>query len=431
MISPIMLSLAAGNHAAATTFYRRPTACFNSEGASMQTESNVETVQRVAGTYARLWIRVTSNDRGSTTVRTRVNAANGAQSLTVGASATGLFEDTTNADTIAAGDDVAISIAVGSGGASFIAPVSGLTFSPTDASKTVSKLGTFTSSPAITGASATFYWTICGDATSILTTEAHAQFSLRTAGTLKNAHAYVSANARVTTTTIVSRVSAADGALTLSIGAGATGLFEDTSNSDAVVSGDEINWKVTTGTGTQSLTVQHVGMDLETTTGICVMVGRRQGSSVSALTTRYSAANGWLGYETAEATVQQQVTVPGVASDLSAYVITNGITGTTTINFRKNGANGNQSLSIGASATGFFEDASNSDVLALTDLINYRIVGGNSGGGITPGVVGVHFEEQAIERGLGGFRQFRDVSQAARLRRHVPSFNSSLIGKVA
>ncbi|MFY9869298.1 MAG: hypothetical protein WAK17_06235 [Candidatus Nitrosopolaris sp.] len=54
-----------------------------------------------------------------------------------------------------------------------------------------------------------------------------------------------------------------------------------------------------------------------------------------------------------------------------------GITATT----RKNGTNGNMSLSVSASQTGLFQDVSNSDSLAVGDDYDYTFQFSNTGGG--------------------------------------------------
>lgn len=67
------------------------------------------------GTYV-----VTNTLTASTTLRTRVNAGNGAQSVSIGSGSTGFFEDTSNADTIAAGDNLNTQLVTGATGTSII-----------------------------------------------------------------------------------------------------------------------------------------------------------------------------------------------------------------------------------------------------------------------------------------------------------------------
>jgi len=83
-----------------TTEYWNPIA---GPAASHTTEAQAEFKTRNAGTLADFYVKVGSVVNGGThTFRTRVNAANGNQSVTV--NGTGVFEDTTNTDSLAAAD---------------------------------------------------------------------------------------------------------------------------------------------------------------------------------------------------------------------------------------------------------------------------------------------------------------------------------------
>src|SRR6476659_7623170 len=72
------------------------------------TEANNDIKVQQAGTLSNLYARVQTNSIASanTTIITRKNAGNGGQTLTIGSSATGEFEDTSGTDTIAAGDKI-------------------------------------------------------------------------------------------------------------------------------------------------------------------------------------------------------------------------------------------------------------------------------------------------------------------------------------
>jgi hypothetical protein len=81
-----------------------------------------------------------------------------------------------------------------------------------------------------------------------------------------------------------------------------------------------------------------------------------------------------------EADAQRTVRTPGVYSKLSLRVVTNNTTGSSTVKFRKNGADGNQTITIGAGVTGEFIDASNTDSAADGDEICYQVINGGGGG---------------------------------------------------
>src|SRR3990167_11137323 len=85
--------------------------CANSTTGDNLTEANRQITYRSAGTLSNLWVNVDSNTLdGTTTIRTRINGANGAQSVSFASSTTGIAEDTTNSDTIVAGDEVNYSL---------------------------------------------------------------------------------------------------------------------------------------------------------------------------------------------------------------------------------------------------------------------------------------------------------------------------------
>lgn len=78
-------------------------------------------------------------------------------------------------------------------------------------------------------------------------TEVLSQIKAIETATLSFMRAVVASNAQTGTTTVVFRKSGVTGNQALSIGTAATGAFEDTTNTDSVVSGDLINGMITLG----------------------------------------------------------------------------------------------------------------------------------------------------------------------------------------
>ena len=89
-------------------------------GSDVGTELNTRLLLRggITWTFQNLFFRVTTNTiNGSTTTTCRKNAANGNQSVSISASTTGIFEDTSNTDNYVDGDDInALIVAGGSTG---------------------------------------------------------------------------------------------------------------------------------------------------------------------------------------------------------------------------------------------------------------------------------------------------------------------------
>mgnify|MGYP000169635800 FL=1 len=81
---------------------------------------------------------------------------------------------------------------------------------------------------------------------------------------------------------------------------------------------------------------------------------------------------------------QLLVRVAGDFAKLGVQIPANSIaTSATTVKFRKNAADGNQAISIGAGLTGFFQDASNSDTVASGDKVNLAFATPNTSGSLT------------------------------------------------
>lgn len=98
-------------------------------------------------------------------------------------------------------------------------------------------------------ASTTYY--VCANGSSYLetTTESLVANFVNTAGTWLNGQVRVTANSHSGATIVSSRISGADGTISISCTGGATGVFADTTHTDALVAGNAINWKVITASG--------------------------------------------------------------------------------------------------------------------------------------------------------------------------------------
>src|SRR3990167_9488536 len=76
----------------------------------------VQTIYRTAGTLANLYVYISQNDRGASTYKSWINVSAGNLSVSITASGTGGFEDTSNSDSITAGDAVNAQSITGAGG---------------------------------------------------------------------------------------------------------------------------------------------------------------------------------------------------------------------------------------------------------------------------------------------------------------------------
>lgn len=382
-------SIATLNVGAGATGYQ---AFFGAISAAIATEAQAEIPVRVAGVFSKMWISVLANTRTTAgTARFRIDTGGGPgdgnQTFSITALTTGDFQDASNTDTVAAGSRVDMSITSGTGGSSFTYTGPSVVFdvAGVQAQNRVSSSGI----PTGSAASTTYYFGI-GGSTSLVTSEAQVQQIARTALTLKNFATYVVTNARSTTTTSGSRVNTANGNLAVSIGASATGLFEDTGNSDTVASGIPIDAFLTTGTGTGDIITSFIGYEVLAADGSFILYnGTAAGTAVNLSTTTYFSASGRLSANTTETQRRVLASVPFVATRLQVYVSANTVTATTTVNFRR-GTSNDMNVSIGSSATGLFEDTTNSSSVVATDYINYQVVTGGSGTSCTFTFMSVH-----------------------------------------
>lgn len=346
-----------------------------------------------AVTLSHLWARVVANaTSASSSVVSRKNGVDGNLTLSIGAGATGTFEDTTHTDSIASGDDAAIKVVAGAGGPLGIETISILV---EPSSGTVVKLSNTSVTPNANGVTRVVRLTGWDDNT-VTGSEAQTQLEFENAGTLKNLYVYVSSNARTTDTTISVRKNGSNtGCPTVTVGAGGTGVFEDTSTTVAVANGDDINYRWTTLAGTQDLVATQVAIEFVTADEFTQLVcaAGSAGSTINAGLTRYSIpiGTGALSYTT-ESPSQLLIRQAMTLSNLKARVRTNSLSASSTLKLRKNGADGNQVLTIGAGVTGWIEDTTNSDTLADGDLINYQLVTGATGTSIVVDMTGMKAE---------------------------------------
>lgn len=232
--------------------------------------------------------------------------------------------------------------------------------------------------------STTRYYPLAGEGSA--TAEARAQIRIRDSYTWTNLGLTVNANAGTGTSTVKSRVNGADGNQAISISAGATGDFEDTTHSDSLADGDLVAVQIAAAGG-GNLTIDSVSSLVTHSGDVAIEIAAAplaSGSGGSGLVlngaTSWNALHGPLvGASGAESLSQVTCRNATTLSRLRAYVSVNSASGTSTVKLRKNGADGNQAVSITTGATGEFEDTSNSDSLVAGDEACYQFTAGGSG----------------------------------------------------
>lgn len=332
----------------------------------------------------RLFARVLTNTvTNGTTVTVRKSLADTAVTLSIGGDATGEFEDVSNSVAFANTDEIAIEVTAATEGGTntIVFSLLGVVFTPSSGTASVQ---TASGTQSLSGASTTSFWAL-GDRDAASVDEARHEWAVRSSFTASNLYVVVSANARTTNTVVTSRKNRAGGAMSVTYGSTETGAKEDASNSDDLVSGDEYNCAITTGTGTGTITFQVHSVMLASADGRYPLLAA--GSVVQAFNLTWYVGPGNIDAATmvtTEATTQLRSRFATTLRELSAFVQGNSITTSASIiRTRVNGGNGNQAVSYAAAETGQKSDASNTDVLDADDLYNLQIVTPNTSGALT------------------------------------------------
>ena len=216
---------------------------------------------------------------------------------------------------------------------------------------------------------------------------------------MRNLAVYVSANARTTNTIVKSRKNTADGNLTITIGPGATGFFEDTTNADTLAATDDYATATLTGTGTETLTCQSISLDFVSSGGQGLTInGRGVGFTIPAASTNYFPIGGALNAGTTEAGAQQKPRHRVRFTGLKVHVQSNTITAASVLRLRKNGANANMICNIPASTNNYITDTTNTDTFETTDDISIQLVAGATGTSLSLRLITVNPFDLAVAK---------------------------------
>ena len=338
-------------------------------------EARSQTMARSAYTLAKLLVRAVANaTSASSTVTSRVASGAGAQSVSIGATLTGLFQDTTNSDSIASGSVFNNRVVTGAGGTLTLSIIA-YTLAHATANDFV-LVGSYPGEQLFPVASAAY--AAIGGRSDYTTPEALAQFTFRAVATLSNVRMYVEFNTCVDNETITLRKNGANGNQIGSILAGTTGSIEDTTNSDSVAVGDEICYEYSQESGAGSLTWTLTNMK-------CISAHRPRVSDAHAAAVaadQYFSLDGQILDNTTEANVQLEARSSFNAANLLANVQTHGASSGVNLFFRVGGVNSVLTVTIPDSTTGVVEDTTNSVSIVSGDLYNWFMDHGGGAGGI-------------------------------------------------
>jgi len=346
------------------------------------TEANVAVPYRSAGTFSKLYIRVTANTTSaSSTLVVRKNGADQALTLTIPAATAGVFEDTTNTFSITAGDLVNYKTVSGGTGVVTISLISVIFDATTNC---VSKL--IADGVAHTSASASRFHVISGANSAVSSSGTTPNNTIRKVATFKNHATYVSANARTTNTVFTLRKNAVDSTVTVTFGNVETGLKEDSTHTSVTAANDVLDYKTSTGTGTETLTTEYEAIEAEHATD-CLVSASSLGASADQIanfaTTWYMPIGGSTQIFSSEANTQQKPRAGFIISELTFRTNVNTLDGACVVTLRKNGADTALTVTMTAGSTTPVTDSTHTVSVGSNDDINLSIVSAGTTGAIT------------------------------------------------
>lgn len=375
----------------------------------LDANANTEAQREISagGTSEEFGTNVRTNSTGSSVqVSLRVNDVVSAQSVAVTASTTGVFVDT---------DDVSISDGDtitwyhdDPGFKNMQHGAAWISFNATTNTHMVyshNRAGT-ANEFQISGSGDTEYAPISGlnrNSTGTNNTDAETRCEMQVGGTFELLRTYIHANSYATlAATLDLRKNGADGNQSISITAATTGYFEDNTNTDTFVAGDDMNYEATGPAESGTIDFQFIAVNSDNTADAFDLIGSHGRSESGVGTDGNVPICGDAAWTEADDNASNiEFPFDCTFSDLRFYLITN--SGSDVVDFGMDiaGSNGSGSISAasGAGTTGLFSDTSNSETSTAGDAISFWATQTGAGVNKTLGWTGISAEE---DTGGGG-----------------------------
>lgn len=344
---------------------------------NMTAEARSQVLSRGTYTLAKLLIKVVANAQTvDATLTSRKDTAPGAQSATVTALTTGFFEDTVNTDSLADGSLFNRSLVTGAGGAGL------LTFTAVGATLATSTEDAIFSLNAgsaggESGPNNTTLWLGLSGSLGDTTSEPNTEYTFRSAATLSNLRNFTNTAPNGSAITIRARKNQGNGNQVATVTDGATGSFEDTTNTDAYVSGDEgdLQWSAGVQSAWRSAVLQ-----CKVASAVRPLI-----SYLDTGTGFWNAAQFFnpegISYDTSvEGDTQMKARASFTLQSMFCNIIATNTVVDNTVFARKGGANTALTLTITAGTTGIFEDTVNTVSYVAGNLYNYGSPGAGAAG---------------------------------------------------
>lgn len=232
--------------------------------------------------------------------------------------------------------------------------------------------------------------------TTAITTEFVTGMTCRNAGTFSHMYVRLSANSNSLSTTFTFRDGGVSKNETISVATTVTGDFEDAVNTDVAAAGDVVNMTSVPGAGTGTVTMMATSVLFNATdvsNTVTRIVSYNGGGVIfSTVGTFFNCLDGNLAAttNTVEGVCKARQRKAGTFKNLYQRFSTNGNSAAVTYQSRKNGGNGNLTISIAASNTGAVEDTTNSDTVVPGDDYNTTFITSGTVS-FTPRQTGVEF----------------------------------------
>lgn len=246
--------------ASATRFLALSGAMLPADGAT--TEANTQWKQRGYTSWEAMQVRATANARtNDSTIKNRINGADGTGSIVFGAGISGLLTDTGIGDSLSDGDLIGLSLTLLTGTQDLTLSLAGCTLKNASTSKS-DCFGGRGDGLARAASATAHYFPLGGSHVTTETTEVNVATRMGFDGTASNLRCYLSANTySVAATLKLFKNGSAVITLTLGAGGGA-GWYENASDTVAFVAADVLSFEYVGGTS-GSITIQATGVTLE------------------------------------------------------------------------------------------------------------------------------------------------------------------------
>lgn len=211
----------------------------------------------------------------------------------------------------------------------------------------------------------------------------------KTAGTYTKLTIHISSNTSNQPATFKFMIDEVPGNMSITIPAGATGIFQDSSNQDVTVGGEYLAYQLlNTAFSTGNIVIRGVGCLFQASGGETVYRMLGSVGVASALgfgVTRYFTPLGaWVSQFVTQSNANTHLNFAGTVRNAAVNMRSNTLNGASTATLMKNNVATGIVITIPAGTSGWFEDTVNEVDFVAGDFFDWKLVTGGSSGSIFP-----------------------------------------------